>query len=64
MKEIGFTQSLFFFYLLGVLACSVMLSYFNLFGFISTCISIIVLFGVGIFIPLSIYFNSDVKALN
>jgi len=38
-------------YILGVILYSGMLSFYDLWGFISTCVSIILLFGVSVFIP-------------
>ncbi len=41
-------------YFLGVLLYSVMFYFFNFYGFISTCLSILMLFGINIIIPVSL----------
>ncbi|QGY48231.1 hypothetical protein GM418_26565 [Maribellus comscasis] len=47
-------------YLLGILIYSASLNFFYIFGYISTCISIILLFGVNILVPL--FFQIEIKA--
>lgn len=50
-------QQIFIFYFAGVVLYSVLLFYLHAFGFISTCISIVVLFGASIIIPATIQFS-------
>jgi DNA-binding CsgD family transcriptional regulator len=61
IKETGFSKHWGLIYLLGVILYSGLLSFYNLFGFISICISIIMLFGIGVFIPVIIKFNSKLQ---
>ncbi len=63
-KEIGFGKRWFLIYMLGVLLYSGALSFFNLFSYISTCISIIMLFAINTFIPVRIKLNSISNTLN
>ena len=51
IKEIGFTKKWAFVFLAGTILYSLTLFYFDLFGFISICVSVILLFTVSIFIP-------------
>ena len=51
LKEIGLSKKWAFTFLAGTLIYSATLFYFDLFGFISTCISIILLFVISVFIP-------------
>jgi len=51
LKEIGLSKKWAFTFLAGTLIYSTTLFYFDLFGFISTCISIIILFVISVFIP-------------
>lgn len=61
LKETGFRKKWVFMYVLGVLVYSAALSFFNLFGYISTCISIILLFAFSIFIPIKIELNTHLN---
>jgi len=54
LHETKFGKFSWLIYLSGVLIYSATAIFFNLFGFVSTCISILLLFGVSIFIPLKI----------
>lgn len=58
LKETGLNKKLIFVYFFGVLIYSAALSFFNAFGFISICISIVLLFGISIYIPFRINMNS------
>lgn len=49
-------QKTFIWYFAGVLAYSIFLPFFNVFGFISTCFSILVLFAVSIIFPVRLKF--------
>lgn len=57
LKETGFTKNRALLNFLGVLGYSGILIFFDVFGFISTCISIIILFAVSVFIPVKIRIN-------
>ncbi len=57
--EVGIDKKYFYLYFLGVLIYSAVLNYYSLFGYISTCISIIILFGVNIAIPVFLNFNRN-----
>lgn len=57
IKETGLDKKWILFYLLGVIIYSGVLSFFNVFGYLSTCISIILLFGISIYIPARIKLN-------
>ncbi len=61
IKETGLTKQWVLLYILGVILYSGILSFYYLWGFVSTCISIIVLFGISIFIPVVIRMNSDLQ---
>jgi len=61
IKETGFTKRWVLLYILGVILYSGILSFYDLWGFISTCISIILLFAISIFIPAVIKINSSFK---
>jgi DNA-binding CsgD family transcriptional regulator len=63
VKEIGFTKKYAGLYFLGVLIYSIVLNYFDLFGFITTCIAILLLFAVSISIPLIIKTQRKESAL-
>lgn len=54
LKETGFGLKWAILFLAGVLIYSTAMFYFNIFGFISTCIAIILLFGLNVFIPVVI----------
>jgi DNA-binding CsgD family transcriptional regulator len=56
-RDTGFGQKQALFYFLFVLAGSICMSFFNLFGYISAAISIILLFGSAVFIPVSVSLN-------
>lgn len=58
INETGFTGKVAVFYLGGVVLYSAALCFYNIFGFISTCVSIILLFAGSIFIPVAIKFKS------
>jgi DNA-binding CsgD family transcriptional regulator len=51
LKEIGLSKKWAFAFFGGTIIYSLALFYFDLFGFISTCISIILLFGISVSIP-------------
>jgi len=51
----GFKQ--FMMYFLGVTVYSVILSFFNVFGFVSICFSILILFAISILIPVLVKIN-------
>ena len=57
LKETGFSKKWAFFYFLGILVYSFTLFFFKQFGFISTCISILLLFLASVFIPVKIRYN-------
>lgn len=57
LKEIELNKKWIFIYSAGVLTYSISLSFFNLFSYISTNISIVLLFGISIIIPIKIYSN-------
>lgn len=57
LKETGFNLKWAFIYFSGIIFYSVALSFFSIFGFISTCIAILFLFAVSVFIPLRIRMN-------
>jgi len=61
IKKTGFTKRWVLLYILGVILYSGILSFYDLWGFISTCISIILLFAISIFIPTVIKINSSFK---
>ena len=58
LKELKLNKNLLVVYLPGVLGYSVMLFFFDLFGFISTCLTIIILFAASALLPLKIRFSS------
>ena len=64
LKEFGFKRTRILIYFLGVILYSFLLSVFNFYGFISTCISIILLFGINVFFPVYIKLNSKVRQSN
>jgi DNA-binding CsgD family transcriptional regulator len=57
-KETGFDKKEALLFLLSSIGYSVLMSFFNVYGFISTCISIILLFGISVFIPVRIWVHS------
>ncbi|MDB4582542.1 LuxR C-terminal-related transcriptional regulator [Draconibacterium sp.] len=57
LKEIGFERKRAILSLVGVTGYSVIMSFFNIFDYISTCIAIIILFGASVFIPVFIKLN-------
>jgi DNA-binding CsgD family transcriptional regulator len=59
LKEIGFKKEWAYLFFAGVISYSAIMSFFNLFDYISTCVAIIILFGVSVFIPLIIRLNSQ-----
>jgi len=61
LHGIGFGIQQFLIYLAGVGVYSVLLSFFNVFGFISSCFSILILFAISILIPVTIKFNSKTE---
>lgn len=58
LKETGFSKKEAFLFFAGVIAYSAAMSFFNLFGFISTCIAIIMVFAISVFIPAVIKIRS------
>lgn len=62
-KEIGFLKKYTFLYFGGVLIYSVVLCYFNYFGSISICISVILLFAVSISIPVTLKLDEKKQLL-
>ncbi len=58
VNETGFSKKIAFYYLGGVFIYSTALCFYNIFDFISACVSIILLFTGSIFIPVAIKFNS------
>ena len=64
LKEVGFLKSWIFIYFMGVVVYSTALCFFNLFEYISTCISIALLFAVSILLPVKIKLNSHTKESN
>lgn len=68
-KETGFTKRYAGLYFIGIVVYSIVLNYYNLFGFITICISIILLFAISILIPVFITINrkkpiSEVRSEN
>ena len=57
IKETGFSKKLASIYFGGTIIYSVALCFYNILGFASTCISIILLFAVSILIPVTIRLN-------
>lgn len=60
LKEYGFKKTSIYSYFVGVILYSFSLSIFNFYGFISTCLSIILLFGINIFFP--VFFKLNIQA--
>lgn len=58
VKETKFGKKWAYLYLLGVLVYSSAMCFFNYFDFISTCISIVLLFTISVFIPVKIRMNT------
>ena len=54
-------QKIFFIYISGVFLYSIFLSYFNIFGFISTCLAILLLFAVSIIFPVKLKYLQQEK---
>jgi DNA-binding CsgD family transcriptional regulator len=63
LKEIELDKKWAFIYATGVLVYSISLSFFNVFSYISTNISIVLLFGISIIIPVKIYLT-EIKSKN
>lgn len=63
IKETGFELTMALIYLGTTVIYSASMFFFDLFGFISTCISILLLFGISIFIPVRIQLNSKTNNL-
>jgi DNA-binding CsgD family transcriptional regulator len=63
LKEIELDKKWVFIYAAGVLVYSIALNFFNLFSYISTNISIVLLFGISVIIPVKIYLN-EIKSKN
>jgi len=63
LKEIELDKKWIFIYLSGVVLYSAVLSFFNVFTYISTSFSIIILFAISILLPVKIYLN-EVKSNN
>jgi len=57
----GFGIQQFLIHLAGVGVYSVLLGFFNFYGFVSSCFSILILFAISIFIPVTIKFNSKTE---
>ena len=62
-KDIGFLKKYTFLYFGGVLIYSGVLCYFNYFGSISICISVILLFTVSILMPVLLKLNEKIQRL-
>ncbi|WP_394707626.1 LuxR C-terminal-related transcriptional regulator [uncultured Draconibacterium sp.] len=60
-KETGFTRKWAALYLFIVVAQSAIMSVFNIYGFVSTSLAIILLFGSSVFIPVKILLNSQLQ---
>lgn len=60
-KEVVFMKKHVFFYFLGVVIYSGILWFFDIFGSVSECVSILVLFAVSISIPLTIKLNEKTQ---
>jgi DNA-binding CsgD family transcriptional regulator len=58
LKEIGFKRKHAILFVIGVMAYSVIMCFFNIFDYISTCIAILLLFGVGVYIPVIARINN------
>ena len=58
IKETGFSRKHAILFFGAVVVYSAAMSFFNFFGFISTCIAIALIFAAGIFIPLTINFRN------
>jgi DNA-binding CsgD family transcriptional regulator len=58
LKEIGFSKKYAFLFLVATILYSATTSFIIAYGFISTCISIILIFGTGVFIPIAIRLNT------
>jgi len=59
---IGFGKREAVVFFLIIMVCSVALSFFNIFGFISICVSIASLFAAGVYIPLAIRLQNRLSA--
>ena len=63
LKEIELDKKWIFIYVSGVVLYSIELSFFNVFTYISTSFSIVLLFAISILIPVKIYLN-EIKSNN
>lgn len=61
IKETGFSKNWAFYYVGGVMVYSGIMSFFDLFDYVSTCISIIFLFAVSTFIPVRIKLANTIE---
>lgn len=61
IKETGFSKKYALIYFSGMILYSAVLSYYNIFGYISVCIAIILLFTVSILIPVFIKLNEKAQ---
>lgn len=61
IKETGFSEKIAGIYMAAVLLYSAVLCFYDIFGFISICISIIFLFAGSVFIPVAIRLNSKAQ---
>lgn len=59
ISESGFTKKWALLFLLSVICYSGLMSFFHLFGFISTCIALTVMFGCSVFLPLVIWVKRE-----
>jgi DNA-binding CsgD family transcriptional regulator len=62
-KELVLKKTHAFFYFIGVVIYSVILYFFDIFGSVSECVSILILFGVSISIPITIKLNEKTQIL-
>jgi DNA-binding CsgD family transcriptional regulator len=62
-KEFVLKQKHAFYYFIGVVIYSVILYFFDIFGSVSECVSILILFGVSISIPIIIKLNEKTQIL-
>lgn len=63
IKETGLDTRMILLYFFGVILYSLLLSFYNVFGYISVCISIIMLFGISTVIPIIIWLNLNLQKL-
>ncbi|WP_347840970.1 helix-turn-helix transcriptional regulator [uncultured Draconibacterium sp.] len=59
IKTTGFTKTKALMFLASVIVYSAIMCFFNVFGFISACIGIVLMFALGTFIPVIIRFNGN-----